>query len=93
MEVAAFMALLVIAGLWVAAPLRRPAANTPDDLDVPALEAERDARLAAVRDAELDRLTGKLSAEDHRTLDAELRAEALDAIRALDREPPTRREA
>jgi hypothetical protein len=56
----------------------------PAGRDLVALEAERDARLAAVRDAELDLRTGKLSVQEHRALDGELRAEALEALRALD---------
>jgi hypothetical protein len=34
-----------------------------------------------VRDAELDAATGKLTAAEHRALDAQLRAEAIDALR------------
>ena len=84
MEVAAFMVLLALVATWVSGPLRRPAPDTEEQRDLGALEAERESRLAAVRDAELDRATGKLSDEDHRALDAQLRSEALAAMRDLD---------
>jgi hypothetical protein len=84
MEVAAFMVLLALVAIWISAPLRRRVPDTAGSRDLGALEAERDARLAAVRDAELDRATGKLSDDDHRALDAQLRSEALAAMRDLD---------
>jgi hypothetical protein len=86
LELIPFLALLVLVAAWVSAPVRRghdtaAAASGPD---LAALEAERDARLAAVREAELERDTGKISAEDHEALDAQLRAEAVEALRALE---------
>ena len=86
LEPVAFVALLGVTSRWVLAPVRtaRRTESAPPAGDVVALEAERDARLAAVRDAELDLQTGKLSADDHRTLDAQLRGEALEALQALD---------
>jgi hypothetical protein len=93
MEVAAFMVLLALVVMWISAPLRRPIPDAGEPRDLGALEAERDSRLAAVRDAELDRATGKLSDDDHRALDAQLRSEALAALRDLDEgraEPPGR---
>ncbi len=50
------------------------------------LEAAREAKYREIRDAELDFRTGKLSPEDYRAIDAELRAEAiaiLDSLQAL----------
>ena len=84
LEILPFLALLAVAGLWVTAPLRRGRRGAAGAADVTALEAERDARLAAVRDAELDLQTGKLSADDHRELDARLRAEAMEALAEAD---------
>jgi flagellar biosynthesis/type III secretory pathway M-ring protein FliF/YscJ len=49
------------------------------------LEAAREAKYREIRDAEMDHRTGKLSAEDHRALDAELRAEALEILDSLQR--------
>jgi len=48
------------------------------------LEAAKEAKYREIRDAELDFRTGKLSEEDWRALDRELRAEAMDLLRRLD---------
>ncbi len=48
------------------------------------LEAAREAKYREIRDAEMDYRTGKLSDEDYRALDVELRAEALAILDALD---------
>jgi hypothetical protein len=48
------------------------------------LEAAKEAKYREIRDAELDRQMGKLSAEDHRAIDRELRADAIDILRRLD---------
>lgn len=47
------------------------------------LEAEREAKYREIRDAEMDFRTGKLSEADYRSLDAELRAEALSILDRL----------
>jgi hypothetical protein len=64
-------------------------AEVPDPLDAGAsereqLEAAREAKYREIRDAELDYRTGKLSERDYRELDAELRAEALTILDALE---------
>jgi flagellar biosynthesis/type III secretory pathway M-ring protein FliF/YscJ len=73
--------------LVVSAPLRRR--GTEDDVDAlrEELEAERDAKYGEIRDADLDRRTGKLSDADWRTIDRALRAEAIDILRRLDELP------
>jgi len=48
------------------------------------LEAARDAKYGEIRDLEMDHRTGKLSDEDWRRLDRELRAEAVDILHELD---------
>jgi flagellar biosynthesis/type III secretory pathway M-ring protein FliF/YscJ len=48
------------------------------------LEARKEAKYREIRDAEMDLRTGKLSEEDHRVLDRQLRAEAIEVLRALD---------
>jgi flagellar biosynthesis/type III secretory pathway M-ring protein FliF/YscJ len=48
------------------------------------LEARKDAKYREIRDAEMDLRTGKLSEQDHRVLDRQLRAEAIEVLRALD---------
>jgi hypothetical protein len=80
-----FLALLAGLAIWISAPLRRGSAPAYEPgPDLAALEAERDLRLAAVREAELEHATGKLSDADHRLLDARLRSEAAEALRALE---------
>ncbi len=48
------------------------------------LEAAKEAKYREIRDAELDQRTGKLSVEDHRALDGELRAEAVALLKRID---------
>jgi hypothetical protein len=48
------------------------------------LEARKQAKYGEIRDAEMDFKTGKLSAEDHRALDRQLRAEAMEILRGID---------
>ena len=48
------------------------------------LEAAKEAKYREIRDAELDLQMGKLSAADHRAIDRELRAEAIEILRRLD---------
>ena len=47
-------------------------------------EARKEAKYREIRDAEMDLRTGKLSEEDHRVLDRQLRAEAIEVLHALD---------
>jgi hypothetical protein len=49
-----------------------------------ALESAREAKYAEIRDNETDFRTGKLSEEDFRALDRQLRAEAVEILRDLD---------
>ncbi len=49
------------------------------------LEAAREAKYREIRDAELDFRTGKLSSEDYRAIDADLRAEAIEIFNRLER--------
>jgi hypothetical protein len=48
------------------------------------LEAAREAKYREIRDAELDRRTGKLSEGDYQAIDRSLRAEAVEILKALD---------
>jgi hypothetical protein len=49
-----------------------------------ALEAAKEQKYRDIRDAELDYRMGKLSEEDWREADRELRAEAIEILRQLD---------
>jgi hypothetical protein len=87
------VALLVIAVALVAVlaivagPLRggtreRVRGEAADE--IAELEARKEAKYREIRDAEMDLRTGKLSDEDHRVLDRQLRAEAVVILKALD---------
>lgn len=84
------LAILAALVVFVTAPLRRPASAGATEASGVAserteLEAAREAKYREIRDAELDRRTGKLSDEDFQAIDGTLRAEALDILRDLDR--------
>lgn len=93
--------MLVLAGLIIALaavlvvlePVLRPTAWPPDRLpaidDDPTL-ARRDTALAALKEIEFDRATGKLSDEDYERLRATYTMEALEALRAADAAFPDR---
>jgi hypothetical protein len=81
------LAVLAVVVWFVAAPLR----SRPDPpQEVPArgaradLEAAKEAKYREIRDAELDFRTGKLSEEDWRRLDGELRTDAVELLRQID---------
>lgn len=86
----ALAAVLILALAWfVTAPLRRgPAESEPapgdEDPVIADLEARKEAKYREIRDAELDREQGKLSAADWARIDAELRREAIEILKALD---------
>ena len=74
---------IVAAVLWL--PLRRgPDVDRREDERRAALEAAKEAKYREIRDAELDHRMGKLSKEDWRATDRELRAQAIEILRALD---------
>jgi hypothetical protein len=87
MEILLVIAVLAVAVVVIVGPLRRERA---DSVGVSAaheraeLEAATEAKYREIREAELDHRTGKLSREDWRALDAELRAEAIELLRRLD---------
>ena len=74
--------------MWlVGSPLRGGPAAAEDahTSETQRLEAARDAKYREIRELELDHRTGKLSDEDFRSLDRQLRAEAVAILRELDR--------
>ena len=89
MDVVAALVIVVVVGahvLVLSAPLRARGADVRDDgADrLEELEARKQAKYREIRDAEMDFRTGKLSEADHRALDRQLRAEAMEVLRALD---------
>jgi hypothetical protein len=88
--VALLVVLAVLAAVVaiVSAPLRHRTDGPSDDRAdrLAELEARKEAKYREIRDAEMDFETGKLSEDDHRALDRELRAEAIEVLRAIDDE-------
>jgi len=76
---AALVALVVIRPL-----LAGDREERVDDVALAELEAAKEAKYREIRDAELDREMGKLSRDDHRAVDRELRDEAIEILRRLD---------
>ena len=87
MEILVVLAVLAVAVVMIAGPLRPRRASGPEALasaERTELEAAKDAKLREIREAELDHRLGKLSREDWRALDASLREEAVALLRRLD---------
>jgi hypothetical protein len=83
---AVLLAALVL--LVVLQPLRT-GSGTAAPVDRRAdLEAAKESKYREIKDAELDFRMGKLSEEDWRPLDAELRAQAIEILRQLDQLEP-----
>jgi flagellar biosynthesis/type III secretory pathway M-ring protein FliF/YscJ len=80
--------ILLAVVVFVSAPLRRRATGEvepSEDPRVAELEARKEAKYREIRDTELDRAAGKLSEEDFHRQDAELRSEAIEILKELDR--------
>jgi membrane protein implicated in regulation of membrane protease activity len=82
----ALIFLVAVVVVVVAIPFRRPdQAEATEDGRRAELEAAKEAKYREIRDAELDHQMGKLSEEDWRAVDRELRGEAIEILRRLDR--------
>ena len=81
----ALIVLLCVVALVVLRPLLAEEPGTPDAGALEELEAAKEAKYREIRDAELDVKMGKLSEEDHRSIDRELRAEAIEILEKIDR--------
>ena len=87
----ALVPLLIIAVLalvvWVVGLPRRAGPQAAEEavvFDRERLEAAREAKYREIRELEMDLRTGKLSDEDFKALDRQLRAEAVEILRELD---------
>jgi hypothetical protein len=82
----AVIVLVALVAATVAVPLRRRGAvERRDEARLAELQAAKEAKYREIRDAELDHRMGKLSADDWRAVDRELRGEAIEILRELDR--------
>jgi membrane protein implicated in regulation of membrane protease activity len=83
------LALLVLAAIVAAVvglPLRRRGVEERrEETMLAELSAAKEAKYREIRDAQLDHQMGKMSDEDWRTVDRDLRGEAIEILRQLDR--------
>jgi hypothetical protein len=98
LELVLAVAIVVLVAWFVTAPLREGRSPSRDrgserEAELADLEARKQAKYRQIRDAETDHAAGKLSDEDFQRLDRELRGEAVDILKKLDRlRPPKARE-
>ena len=88
MEFVLALAIVVLVAWFVTAPLREREAGEPEDplvAELADLEARKAAQYRQIRDAEADHAAGKLTDQDFQRLDGELRAEAIDILKRIDR--------
>jgi hypothetical protein len=82
----ALLVLALIVAAVLALPLRRRGVEEQrEETMLAELSAAKEAKYREIRDAELDHRMGKLSREDWRSVDRDLRAEAIEILRRLDR--------
>lgn len=88
MEFILALVIVVLVAWFVTAPIRNREQAESDDpaiAELADLDARKQAKYREIRDAEADRASGKLTEEDYRRLDRELRAEAIDILKRIDR--------
>jgi hypothetical protein len=90
MELVLAALILLALAAFVTAPLRRRDGggrrhSSTEDPRIAELEARKEAKYREIRDAEMDRAQGKLTEADFRRQDAELRREAIEILKELDR--------
>jgi membrane protein implicated in regulation of membrane protease activity len=82
----ALVVLVLVVAAVLSVPLRRRGEEERrEETQLAELQAAKEAKYREIRDAELDREMGKLSREDWRAVDRDLRGEAIEILRELDR--------
>jgi hypothetical protein len=82
----ALLVLAAVVGVILSLPLRRRGEEERREETLRSeLEAAKEAKYREIRDAELDHRMGKMSRDDWRAVDRDLRAEAIVILRELDR--------
>jgi flagellar biosynthesis/type III secretory pathway M-ring protein FliF/YscJ len=82
----AAIVLIALVALVVIRPLLRgEASEAKEEAEREELEAAKEAKYREIRDAELDHRMGKLSEADWKTVDRDLRGEAIEILRRLDK--------
>jgi flagellar biosynthesis/type III secretory pathway M-ring protein FliF/YscJ len=88
-EVAAAVAVLAaLVAYVVTRPLLRARHDEREGDERQELEAAKEAKYREIREAELDFRMGKLSEDDYRATDRELRAQAIEILKRLDELEP-----
>ena len=87
-ETILLLAVLLVAGAFVLAPLRRPVATIPDDVERDAAAVRHRVALEAMRDVEADRRSGSLDERGYAEQLAEAEARAAITRADLDRTSP-----
>lgn len=88
MEVLIAVALVALVAAFVSVPLRRGASaggERDEEEELAELELRKEAKYREIRDAEADHAAGKLSDADFKRLDGELRREAIEILKRIDR--------
>jgi Tfp pilus assembly protein PilN len=91
MELLLALAIVALVAAFVSVPLRRGASEegeSGDGEELADLEIRKQAKYREIRDAEADHAAGKLSDDDYRRLDEELRREAVEILKRMDRLRP-----
>ena len=84
-EVLLGVLLFALVAAFVLVPLRRePDEGGGEEPRLAELESRKEAKYREIRDTQLDHAAGKLSDEDFRRQDAELRNEAVEILREID---------
>ena len=95
LEVLLAIAIVTLVAWFVTAPLRRrpnEGGEDPAIAELADLEARKEAKYRQIRDAEADHASGKLTDEDFKRLDRELRGEAVAILKRIDRLRPPKRD-
>lgn len=80
----ALLLILAVVAYVVVRPLVRGERDEADHGALDALEAAKEAKYREIRDARLDLEMGKLSEADHKALERQLRAEAIQILVDID---------
>jgi hypothetical protein len=82
----AIVTLALVVAFVVMGPLRRGAEiDRRGDDRLAALEAAKEAKYREIKDAELDHQMGKLSDDDYQAIDQELKGQAIQILRQIDK--------
>ncbi|MGB2851364.1 MAG: hypothetical protein WBB30_06245 [Solirubrobacterales bacterium] len=88
MEVLIAIVVVALVALFVTVPLRRSQGPAADriggDAALATLEVRKQAKYREIRDTEMDRAQGKITAADFQLQDGELRAEAIAILKEIE---------